>query len=75
MASNELELTPTQKRTFMIVGGVASAVGAAVGTYHGYGRNKSIGWALGWGFLGSLFPVVVVPIALAQGIGEPKGRR
>lgn len=48
--------------------------GAAVGLaiYHGYRRNHSIGWALVWGLLGSAFPLVTVPVALAQGFGQPK---
>lgn len=48
--------------------------GAGVGAYHGYKRNDSVWWALGWGFLGSIFPIFVIPIAFAQGIGKPKGR-
>ena len=51
---------------------VLSIAGAALGAYHGYKRNDSFGWALGWAFLGSLIPVVVIPVAFAQGIGKPK---
>jgi len=46
----------------------------AASTYHGYKRNHSLGWALWWGFMGNLFPVVTPAIALAQGFGKPKGR-
>ena len=54
---------------------VASLSGTAIGAYHGYKRNQgSVGWAIGWALLGGLFPVITVPIAFAQGIGDPKGR-
>jgi hypothetical protein len=46
--------------------------GVTVGAYHGYKRNNSIGWAIVWALSGSLFPYVVIPIAVAQGIGKPK---
>jgi hypothetical protein len=49
---------------------VASTAGGVLGTYHGYKRTDSVGWALGWGFLGALFPYITVPIAVAQGFGE-----
>lgn len=45
--------------------------GAAVGAYHGYKRNDSVGWALTWAVLGAIAPVIVIPIAIAQGLGEP----
>lgn len=44
----------------------------AASTYHGYKRNKSIGWAIWWGAMGALFPVVTPVIALAQGFGKAK---
>ena len=50
----------------------ASVLSGALCTYHGYKRNDSVGWALGWGALGSLFPVVTPVIALAQGFGKKK---
>lgn len=50
-----------------------SIAGGAAGAYHGYKRNReSIGWAIGWGLLGSMFPVITVPIAVAQGFGKAK---
>jgi hypothetical protein len=54
--------------------GLASIAGTAIGAYHGYKRNDSVGWALGWAFLGGLFPIVVIPVAFAQGIDKRKGR-
>lgn len=50
----------------------ASAAGVVVGAYHGYKRNDSIGWAIAWAALGGLFPLVTIPIAFAQGVGERK---
>lgn len=50
---------------------VASIAGASLGAYHGYKRNHgSIGWALVWAFLGSAFPLITIPVALAQGFGK-----
>ncbi len=47
-----------------------STVSMALSAYHGYKRNNSVGWALAWGFLGAMFPVIVPTIALAEGYGE-----
>lgn len=47
-----------------------STIGAGVGAYHGYLRNNSVGWGVVWGLLGAAFPIFVVPIAFAQGIGK-----
>lgn len=44
----------------------------AASVYHGYRRNQSIGWALWWGLMGSMFPVVTPAIAVAQGFGDRK---
>jgi len=48
--------------------------GMGLGAYHGYKRNSSVGWAVVWALLGSIAPVIVIPVAFAQGIGKPKGR-
>jgi hypothetical protein len=51
---------------------IASLISGGMGAYHGYKRhNGSISWALGWSFLGGVFPVFVPAIALAQGFGKP----
>lgn len=47
-----------------------SWAGAGAGAYHGYKRNNSVGWAIGWGILGAWFPLFTVPIAFAQGFGK-----
>jgi hypothetical protein len=49
-----------------------SALVAAASAYHGYRRNRSVGGAVGWFVLGSLFPYITLPVALAQGFGQPK---
>lgn len=49
-----------------------SIASMALSTYHGYKRNDSVGWAIAWGLLGGLFPVITPAIALAQGFGERK---
>lgn len=50
-----------------------AAQGLAV--FHGYRRNRgSIGWAIGWGMLAAFSPIITIGIALAQGVGKPKGR-
>jgi len=45
---------------------------AAVSGFHGYRRNKSIGYGILWFILGGLFPVIVPTIAVAEGFGKPK---
>lgn len=40
--------------------------------FHGYRRNKSIGWAIGWAILGGAFPIIGWPVAIAQGFGQQK---
>lgn len=47
-------------------------VGGLTAAYHGYKRNKSIGWAIGWSLLGGLSPLLTNVIAVAQGFGKPK---
>lgn len=50
-------------------------VGAIAGAYHGYKRNESVGWAIGWGFFGSILPFVALPVAYFQGFGKKEKRR
>lgn len=65
--------TPNQGNdTAYAIWGVISTAATGAAAYHGYKRNNSIGWAIGWGFLGALFPVITIPVAIAQGFGEPK---
>lgn len=53
--------------------GVAALASAGASAYHGYKRNESVGWAVVWGLLGSMFPIITPAVALAQGFGKPKG--
>lgn len=57
------------------VGGVLSLTGTIAGAYHGYKRNRSWGWAIGWALLGGMFPIITLPVSLAQGFGKPKGSK
>lgn len=53
-----------------------SVVSSGASAYHGYKRNRgSVGWAVGWGVLGALFPIITPAVALAQGFGKSRGRR
>jgi hypothetical protein len=49
-----------------------SAAGAAIGAYHGYKRNGSVGWAIVWGVLGAISPIITSAVAFAQGIDKRK---
>lgn len=49
---------------------LVSTASMAASAYHGYRRNDSVGWALWWGLMGGMFPVIVPVIAVAQGFGE-----
>ena len=50
----------------------ARTVGAIASAFHGYRRNRSVGWAVVWGLLGHWSPPITVTIAVAQGFGKPK---
>jgi len=52
--------------------GIISLLATPILAYHGYRRNKSIGWAIVWGIVGGIFWPIAMPISLAQGFGEPK---
>lgn len=53
--------------------GLISTASMGLSAYHGYKRNDgSVGWAVGWGLLGGIFPVITPAIAFAQGLGEKK---
>ncbi len=49
---------------------------AGFSAYHGYKRNRdNVGWGFGWGALGTLFPVIVPIVAIAQGYAKPASSR
>lgn len=52
--------------------GLAATASAGASAYHGYKRNNSVGWAIVWGLLGGMFPVITPAVALAQGFGKAK---
>ena len=47
-----------------------SVASTALCAYHGYKRNNSVGWAIAWGLLGGLFPIISPAVAVAQGFGK-----
>ena len=51
--------------------GLLSLAGSVSGAYHGYKRNNSVGWAIGWAILGGMFPVITIPLSLAEGYAKP----
>jgi hypothetical protein len=54
------------------IGWVGGLAGGVLGAYHGYKRNDSVGWAIGWSILGGMFWPIALPVMFAQGLGEPK---
>lgn len=53
--------------------GLLSLAGTAAGAYHGARRNHGSVWsAVVWGFLGGAAPLITVPVAAAQGFGQPR---
>ncbi len=63
------------RRTLGVAWALAGVAGAALGAYHGYKRNDSVGWAIGWSLLGSIAPIIVIPIAFGQGFGQRRRGR
>jgi hypothetical protein len=63
-----------RRRTVRALLGLVGAAAGAAGAYHGYKRNQSVPWAIAW-FAGSaVFPVLAVPIMVAQGFAKQKGK-
>lgn len=73
LGQNGMTLGPRGTLTTALwVAGVASV---PVLAYHGYKRNRSVGWALVWGIFGSWVWPITVPVAFAQGYAKPRVRR
>jgi len=72
-ASLPPDATPQWTATLRRIYNYVAPVTGAAAIYHGYKRNDSVGWALWWGLMGAAFPVITIPIALAQGFGKRKG--
>jgi hypothetical protein len=80
VATKEAETMSTGRALIQIGYGLLSTVSMVASAYHGYKRNdvpggSPIGWALGWGALGSLFPVITPVVAIAQGYAEPEKQK
>lgn len=75
--SDAQQSSPVTRTTSVVLAPMAPVLGliglASVGlsTFHGYRRNQSVPWAVGWGIMGAVFPVITPAIAFAQGFGEP----
>ncbi len=55
----------------LVVGlGLIQLASIGISAYHGYKRNNSTGWAIWWGLMGGIFPIVTPAIAFAQGLGK-----
>lgn len=67
----------TGARVGGVVYGLVATASMAASAYHGYKRNdvphgSPLGMALWWGLMGSIFPVIVPTIAVAQGYAKPE---
>lgn len=75
MQSALLQLDMKKFSKFTLIFGVLSTISFAASVYHGYKRHEDgdhpILWALGWGLMGAMFPVVTPVIAVAEGYGKP----
>ena len=65
---------PEKRKVSIAVWSVFGTASMLASAYHGYARNQSIGWALWWGLMGSMFPGVPVAIGLAQCKTGPEKR-
>jgi len=68
-------IAPAMSVQSMQIWQILSVASSGLSAFHGYRRNNSIGWAIGWAILGGMFPVVVPAIAFAQGFGKPAVRQ
>ena len=50
---------------------VIDTASMALCAYHGYKRNNSVGWAIAWGLMGTMFPIIAPVIAFAEGFAKP----
>lgn len=51
---------------------VVAVASSAASAYHGYKRNDSVKWAILWGLLGGIAPIITPAVAVAQGFGKRK---
>lgn len=64
--------TPTPSLRDVVNSDTVSTASMIALTYHGYKRTNSLVWALIYGLAGRWWPVVAVPVAVAQGFGEKR---
>jgi hypothetical protein len=67
----ESDAVQIARMTGRAVWSVAATASFAASFYHGLKRNNSLAWGLGWGVLGSMFPIVTPLYALHQGFAKP----
>jgi hypothetical protein len=71
-----LEPYPEPPAGLRILAWALSIAGMGLGAYHGYHRNRrSTGWAVWWGLMGGLFPIITTVVSMVQGYGAPYRRR
>ena len=71
-ASDPAFVTATERVIYWLALG-QRLMGASVGAYHGYKRNRgSMGAAVGWGIAGAVAPVITIGVGLYQGLAQPK---
>jgi len=63
---------PTTSLSDVVNSDTVSTASMIALTYHGYKRTGSLTWALIYGLAGRWWPVVAVPVAVAQGFGEKR---
>jgi len=62
---------PTMPKGVQIAVTAVAMVSMGASVYHGYKRNNSVGWAVWWGLMGAMFPIITPVIAVAQGYAKP----
>lgn len=62
----------TALRKYSTAWAIIGTASMAASAYHGYRRNRSVGWAIWWGIWGAVLPVFTPVIAVAQGFGKRK---
>ena len=69
--SQEIKENPMNSPAWQVYR-LAAMISVPVCAYHGYKRNKSVGWALWWAIMGGAAPVIAPTIAFAQGFGKER---
>lgn len=56
--------------TFDSAVNMASYAAIGVAAFHGYRRNRSVGWAIAWAAAAAVAPLITTGVAFAQGLGK-----